>query len=296
MNSASSSMPILIMTRNDGLFLKKCVDSIMNTVTIDVAIYIVDNASDSAEHHRILSELSERYVNVNLVLNKRNQWILGLNKTIKKIKSIHSGKYFFLTDADIDFTNCKASPCWLSYLKRNLDDNVGIGKLGLSLSWDYLEAHKELSPVLEQERSLYSENHKIHDLYVSSVDTTATLFRFDWSLEKSSFFYPDHMRYLRPELYSCRTNREVLVEHLGWQTYNTEGLSSVSDIDSKVLCFALFGGNVKEVVLRTASKRYALFYRVFSRFFMKLWILRRCFYLTKYVVLKGRARFDGHGV
>ncbi|MCV5514115.1 hypothetical protein OFN04_33805, partial [Escherichia coli] len=78
----------------------------------------------------------------------------------------------FLTDADIDFSHCKARPCWLSYLIQQLEKNVAIGKLGISLSWDYLREKKELISILEQEQSLYSEVHKIDDLYVSSVDTT----------------------------------------------------------------------------------------------------------------------------
>ncbi|WP_421274766.1 glycosyltransferase [Aeromonas veronii] len=291
-----STIPVLVMTRNDCNFLKQCVESIINTVTIPVTIYIIDNHSDYPEHHAILNDLSSRFDNIELVLNKRNLWILGLNDTIKKIKNMHSSKYFFLTDADIDFSDCNAKPCWLSYLVHQLEKNIAIGKLGISLSWTYLEKHTELLPILEQEKSLYSEEHKINDLYVSSVDTTATLFRFDWSLESSGFFYPDHMRYLRPELYSCRTSKDILVEHLGWHTYNKSGFFSRESINSKVLCFALVGGDVKETVLNSADNYYALFYRLFSGPIRRAWVLRRYYYLAKYFLVKGRCKFDGHGV
>lgn len=296
MSSVSSTLPVLVMTRNDGHFLKQCVESIINTVTIPVTIYIIDNHSDSPEHHAILNDLKARFEHVELVLNKKNLWILGLNKTIEKIKNTHDGKYFFLTDADIDFSDCQAKPCWLSYLIEKLDSNVSIGKMGISLSWDYLEKNLDLAPILEQEQKLYSERLKINDLYVSPVDTTATLFRFDWSIESSGFFYPDHMRYLRPELYSCRTPRDILVEHLGWYAYNKRELISTKSINSKVLCFALVGGSVKNSILDLASKRYALFYRLCSGWFMKVWILRRYFFLLKYILVKGRKKFDGHGV
>ncbi|GKR36847.1 hypothetical protein KAM471_26110 [Aeromonas caviae] len=113
MSSVSSTLPVLVMTRNDGHFLKQCVESIINTVTIPVTIYIIDNHSDSPEHHAILNDLKARFEHVELVLNKKNLWILGLNKTIEKIKNTHDGKYFFLTDADIDFSDCQAKPCWL---------------------------------------------------------------------------------------------------------------------------------------------------------------------------------------
>lgn len=296
MSSISSTFPILVMTRNDNQFIKKCVESIINTVTIPITIYIVDNNSDSDEHHLILKELAERFENVNVVLNKNNYWILGLNETILKVKKNHIGKYFFLTDADIDFSNCKAKPCWLSYMIECLEKNVSIGKLGISLDWSYLSKHEKLYPILLQEKSLYSDSKMINDLYVSSVDTTATLFRFDWSIEQSSFFYPDHMRYLRPELYSCRTNREVLVEHLGWYTYNEASSLNKSHINSKVLCFTLVGGDVKEAILEMSDFKYEFFYRTSARLIRKLWVLRRCFYQLKYYICKGVKNFDGQGV
>lgn len=296
MSSVSPTLPVLVMTRNDGHFLKQCVESIINTVTIPVTIYIIDNHSDSPEHHGILNGLKARFNNVELVLNKKNLWILGLNKTIKKIRNMHNSKYFFLTDADINFSDCKARPCWLSYLIKKLDSNASIGKIGISLSWDYLEKHDELLSILEQEKALYSEGHKIDDLYVSAVDTTASLFRFDWSLENSSFFYPDHMRYLKPELYSCRTPRDICVEHLGWLLYKRKESLSLRSVNSKVLCFTFVGGSIKDTILSSSSFHYALFYKLFSRLFFVLWMSRRYFYLFKYIMKKGRKKFDGHGV
>lgn len=109
------------MTRNDGLFLKQCVESIINTVSIATTIYIIDNNSDSLEHHAVINDLVARFDNIKPILNKKNLWVLGLNDTIKKIKHIHQSKYFFLTDADIDFSHCKARPCWLSYLIQQLE-------------------------------------------------------------------------------------------------------------------------------------------------------------------------------
>lgn len=297
MSSVSTTLPVLVMTRNDGHFLKQCVESIINTVTIPVTIYIIDNDSDSPGHHAILNDLKARFNNIELVLNKNNLWVLGLNKTIRKIKSIHNSKYFFLTDADINFSDCKARPCWLSYLIQQLEKNVAIGKLGISLSWDYLQENKELISILEQEQSLYSEKHKIDNLYVSFVDTTATIFRFDWSIEDSGYFYPDHMRYLRPELYSCRTPKDIVVEHLGWHHYSSSSQINVNktQVNSKVLCFTLFGGSVKETILDMADKRYSLFYKLFSNNIRRIWVLRRLFFLFKYFLFKARVKLDGHG-
>ncbi|HFI9033795.1 TPA: glycosyltransferase [Escherichia coli] len=297
MNPISSTFPILVMTRNDGLFLKQCVESIINTVSIATTIYIIDNNSDSLEHHAVINDLVARFDNIKPIFNKKNLWVLGLNDTIKKIKHIHQSKYFFLTDADIDFSHCKARPCWLSYLIQQLEKNVAIGKLGISLSWDYLREKKELISILEQEQSLYSEVHKIDDLYVSSVDTTATIFRFDWSIEDSSCFFPDHMRYLRPELYSCRTPKDIVVEHLGWYHYSNSSQINVNktQVNSKVLCFTLFGGSVKDTILDMADKKYSLFYKTFSNSIRRVWGLRRLYFLFKYFLFKARIKLDGHG-
>lgn len=89
------TLPILVMTRNDGFLLKQCVESIVNTVTIDTTIYIIDNNSDSAEQHFILNDLAVKYSNVKLVFNKSNLWVIGLNTTIKKIKIEHKSDFFF---------------------------------------------------------------------------------------------------------------------------------------------------------------------------------------------------------
>lgn len=63
MSSVSSTLPVLVMTRNDGPFLKQCVESMINTVTIPVTIYIIDNHSDSPEHQAILNDLKARFDN-----------------------------------------------------------------------------------------------------------------------------------------------------------------------------------------------------------------------------------------
>ncbi|EPQ0973827.1 glycosyltransferase [Citrobacter farmeri] len=286
--------PIIIMTRNDGRLLKKCVDSILKTVTIDVCIYIVDNNSNETEHLNVLKELNN-IENVKIILNNNNLWVLGVNKTIENVKKDHECPYFFLTDADIDFSNCIAKPCWLTYLIKRMDENISLGKIGISLSWDYLIAHKELEPILRQEKNLYSELHKIDDLYVSFVDTTATIFRSDWSIDPSSGLYPDHMRYLRPELYSCRTPKNIVVEHLGWYLYNNSQKLSRQHINEKIKCFTLVGGDVKSEILKVGDRKYQLFYKIMSKIIRRMWFFRRYYFLFTYILKHGIIHFDGQG-
>ncbi|MBT2205759.1 glycosyltransferase family 2 protein [Enterobacter hormaechei subsp. xiangfangensis] len=286
--------PVVIMTRNEGRYLKSCVESIFHTVTIDILLYIIDNQSDDDEHNAILDDIEKRYrEKVVVIRNEKNLWILGLNKTLKNIKTQHNSKYFVLTDGDIDFSNCLSeSFCWLTYLIQKMEANIMVGKIGISLDWSFLEENTAMKEILQQEKDLYNEKRKIDDLYISAVDTTVAIYRWDWSIERSGLFYPDHMRYLRPELYSCRTSYSIKVEHLGWKKYLGKNQSK-ENINSKVFCFTIVGGTIKKEILAQASKPYQLFHILTAKLFSGLWYFRRYYKLLIYFMTKGRRGFDG---
>lgn len=286
-----STIPVLVMSRNEGKYLQDCVNSIINTVKVEVDIYIIDNASNDNYHLEVLKQL-DSIKNVYVIRNKSNLWVLGLNKTIREIKNKYPSQYFFLTDGDIDFSECLAAPCWLSYLISKMNDNISVGKIGLSLDWAFLERNKPLNEILLQEKGLYSEDKKIRSLYISPVDTTACLFRRDWSIEDTACFYPNHMQYLRPELYSCRTDRNILVKHLGWDNY-LMGKLSQQEVNEKVICFSLVGGAIKREIKQQASLRVRIFNTLFARGIFRVWVLRRYYHLFKYVLKKARGGFDG---
>lgn len=287
-----TKIPIIIMTKDEGLYLDRCVKSILATVKTDYEIYIVDNSSKTKEQKDTLTKL-DKFNNINVIYNKKNLWVLGLNKTIAKIKKLHNSSYFFLTDGDIDFSAVNVGGCWLEFLIQQMESNISIGKIGLSLSWSYLESEPELANILKQEQSLYNDAKRINDFYVSPVDTTATLFRTDWSIEKSSFFYPDHMRYLKPELYSCRTPRNIVVEHLGWQSYGKNKITK-SLINEKVLCFTLVGGSIKDEILSQSSTNLKFFYKVASKSIFRFWAIRRVIKTLTYFFYKCKTGFNGH--
>lgn len=286
-------LPIYIMTRNDSSYLFKCVKSIISTIRVDYVITIVDNNSDDIEHISILKKL-EKHENVNIVYNKSNNWILGLNEVLSK-SSKFSNDYFFITDGDIDFTKCTVPleyDCWMSYLLSIMDGNCSIGKIGLSLDWSFIEKNN-MCGILEQEKTLYSEDKKIGNLYVSAVDTTACLFRKNWSVEEKGLLYPDHMRYIKPELYSCRTSRDICVEHLGWFDYKTKSQSKMH-INEKVKCFTLVGGTLKDEIVALADFRYRLMYRLLSKPIFKFWVIKRIYYATSYFIKKVTKLYFGH--
>ncbi|EMB9642311.1 MULTISPECIES: glycosyltransferase family A protein [Enterobacter cloacae complex] len=289
----SNAFPVIVMTRNEGVFLSRCIESMIANVSIDIQIYIVDNNSCDEDHLTLLAALEKKYKSILTVIrNKSNRWVLGLNKTLKTIRLNHTSPYFFITDGDIDFTICKARPCWLTYLIEQMDKNIVVGKIGYSLDWNYLSKQDNLKEILAQEMSLYNEKRKINDLYIAQVDTTATIFRWDWSIEGNGNIFPDHMRYLRPELYSCRTTKSLVVEHLGWMNYKSNALST-ENIDSKVMCFTIVGASLKKEILSQASLSARVFFYLLNRPFQILWILRRYLFLFKYISSKGRRLFDG---
>lgn len=286
-------IPIIIMTRNEGVYLQKCVKSIIDTVSVPYHIYIIDNNSSQKLQNEILVNIENEYADyVTIIRNKYNLWILGLNSTLLKLYLQRTQKYFFLTDGDIDFSSCNAEPCWLSYLVAKMENNISIGKIGLTLNWDYISSQNDLKLIYQQEQGLYNNKKKIEDLFVSPVDTTAALIRWDWSIEGKPSFYPDHIRYLRPELYSCRTPLQINVVHLGWYNYGNNSLSRKS-IEEKIKCFILVGGDVKDEILQEARLGYRLLYKLFSGIIKKMWYFRRYYFLFKYILLKGIRIFDG---
>lgn len=282
-------LPVLIMTRNENRFLDTCVRSLKEKLSVPHHIYIIDNNSDDPEHLAVLEALSlDNAITVHR--NKKNYWVLGLNNIIDKIRlNYPDSKYFMLTDGDIDFSTLGKKH--FDQVISKLDSNASIGKIGFSLSWDNLLNDKRLSAILEQERKLYNEQKKIDEYYVSPVDTTAAIVRFDWSIESKGHFYPDHMRYLRPEMYSCRTPRNILVRHLGWDIYFSKKQSK-KNINDKVICFTLVGGSIKKEILSQASWSVKYFYRCLSRPIYIYWIYRRYFFLLIYILRKGRRSFD----
>jgi glycosyltransferase involved in cell wall biosynthesis len=287
---------IIVMTKDDGLFLERCVDSIIETVSMDYKVYIVDNGSSTKLHADILDKL-EKIDSVTVIRNYLNLWVIGLNKLLGSLYKERSSDYFILTDADIVFPSYVSDyKCWLEYLVCKMDKNACVGKLGLSLNWDILHENNELNYILKQEESLYNEKRMISDLFISPVDTTAAIYRWNWSIAGGHKFFPLHMTYLRPELYSCRTPRSILAEHIGWELYrddyNKSSIFSSSLINSKVLCFSLVAGDIKKTTLKQADILYRLFYKVVRNPMKVYWVSKRICHGIIYHFRKCLRKYD----
>ncbi|WP_289117400.1 hypothetical protein [uncultured Idiomarina sp.] len=279
------------MTKDDGEYLYACVNSIFRTVKSEICVFVVDNNSCDEAHLKILNEI-ECDFDVVVVRNKFNRWVLGLNEVLVRVKKEFCSKYFFITDGDIDFTDCLGDSCWLSYLIKQMEQDQRIAKIGFSLSWDYIERDPRFENILNQEKSLYNPKKKLGDLFISQVDTTATLFRWGWSMDASDCLYPHHIKYVRPELYSCRTPRHINVEHLGWRSYFS-GSKDEKQITQKVICFTLIAGHLKDEVKRNSAFHARLFNTLLGRIFSSFWSLRRYIYAVRYNLKRIRHGYYG---
>lgn len=286
----SQSIPIVIMTRNENHLLKTCIDSILQTTKYPFHIFVVDNNSKDVEQQSILNEY-EAHKNVSVLKNDNNLWVLGLNKHLDKIKAKTDSSYFVLTDGDIEFKNKNEATCWLSELVALMNEYKCLGKIGLSLNWDLISNDSFYQEIYDQEMNLYNEKQKIGSLYISPVDTTAAIYRWDWSITGYKF-YPDHIRYLRPELYSCRTPRDFTAVHHGWINYKAE--LEISKLEEKIKCFTIMGADLKKTQLQQVSTNIRLFYRVLAKPMKIFWGMRRRYYLLQYFLRKGMRKFDNH--
>ncbi len=278
------------MTRNENHLLRTCIDSILQTTKCPFHIYVVDNNSKDVEQQTILNEYAS-HQNISVLKNENNLWVLGLNNHLDKIKKNAGSEYFVLTDGDIEFRNKNESTCWLSDLIELMSEYKCIGKIGLSLEWDLIAKDEFYREIYEQEKKLYNEIQKIGPLYISPVDTTAAIYRWDWSITGYKF-YPDHIRYLRPELYSCRTPRDFTVAHHGWINYKSE--LDLSKLEEKIKCFTIMGADLKKTQLQQVSAKTRFFYQALAKPMKIFWGMRRRYYLLQYFLRKGMRKFDNH--
>jgi len=287
----SDMIPIIVMTRNDNGFLESCINSIIENTQYPFHIYVIDNYSDDPRQQKYLNNVAN-LDSVTLFSNKHNRWILGLNKHLDFIKNSTCSDYFILTDGDIEFPlSQKDGLCWLGRLVSYMEQYKCLGKLGLSLDWEIIEGDGFFKEILLQERNLYNEQRKIAELYISPVDTTAAIYRWDWSISGYKF-YPDHIRYLRPELYSCRTARDFLAIHHGWKTYKNN--PDLKQLEAKIKCFTLMGADIKETQLNQVRRTTKLYYKLLAKPLKIFWSLRRRYLLLMYFLKKGLRKFDNH--
>lgn len=160
-------IPIFIMTRNDGVYLQDCLNSILKNTVYPFNLYVIDNNSSDKLHLKILEEYKTRQ-NVTVIRNKSNLWVLGLNKHLEKVKKESGSSYFVLTDGDIVFPEPGLNGCWLTQLVIYMDTYKCIGKIGMSLNWDSIRDDPFYEEIYEQEKNYIITIKNRKSLYITS--------------------------------------------------------------------------------------------------------------------------------
>ena len=246
-------------------------------------LVVVNNASKDKSIIIYLEDL-KRLKNVSVVNCSLNLWVLGFNKAIKQYLP-DNADYFVVSDSDIIVPPVINSKCWLQKLIDELESNVVIGKLGISLDLGYIKSRSSFKETYEREVG-YCVNKKIGSNVIAPVDTTLALYRTNYFMMEKPRFYPGHGVLGRPEYYTCRTNYKICAKHIGWRNYNNTSEFERYNI-SKLYCFTFVGAFLDPTFLNKIPIYYSLFYRFFrpvSRFFwalnvvaiQTLWFLKHC--------------------
>ncbi|MDE1554885.1 MULTISPECIES: hypothetical protein [Comamonas] len=198
-------------------------------------------------------------MNLVLIESNKNNWILGFNLALKSKFWPKNSLYYIFSDADILVPPIDHHGCWLRQMVDIMDNNVCIGKLGMSLKVDDIDFwNKE---VIVAQRKRFESNSKISGNYVAPVDTTLAIYRNDFFIGKEFKFSIGHASLAKPFYYTCRTNSRLEAKHLGW--YDKHRMKQEnSAFSEKIRCFARLGCFVDKETLRNSELFDRMFYRI----------------------------------
>ena len=265
---------IFLLCRNNKRELELCLRSIENRTVYPYEIIIVDNNSSDREMLNYLRELQK--INIKVHYNRLNLWVLGLNPPLRKNLS-EDDSFYVVSDSDILVPIVKSGVCWLESLVSEMYENLVIGKLGLSLDLSWIAKNESFRETYKRESGYYN-NPKIGENYISPVDTTLAIYRYDYFITSNPQFYPGHGVLARPHYYCCRTSKNLTAKHLGWRSYLSDAGSQSDDI-SKVICFTILGAYIDDVFLT----RLPYFHQKLYRYIRPL---ARCFWAIFVIFLQ----------
>jgi len=278
----SKIIPIVILTKDEPRFLELMIKSIINRTKYPYRIFIVDNGSKCMEQKKLLKNLQAKYEHIKVILNNKNEWVLGFNKAISIVNRIEDidSRYIVLSDGDIVVPLAKDNICWLEYLKNKMDDNITIGKIGLSLDIGFIKNKEKFKKTYNIEKNYMKAPH-VNDLIIAPVDTTLAIYRKDLYINNKFEIIPGHASLVKPYYYIFRTNKPYQAKHLGWKNYTQPNKEQLED---KIICFTKYAAYIDPFVLEKVDKKIKYFYK-FGRYFYKVyWALNVVFLWIKYII------------
>lgn len=200
-NKDCKSIPIIIISYNQLLYLKQMIDFLKNYGYN--SIVIIDNKST---YEPLLEYFNEIESTVTIHRLKQNYGHLVFWK-VKELFEKYSKGYYVITDADI-IPIAECSEDFLGYFKKILDKDFGITKVGFSLKIDDIpDTNFNKEKILKWETRFW--NQKVSDdNFNADIDTTFALYRPNYN-HKTSDFYK-----------ACRTKMPYMARHGGWYIDN----------------------------------------------------------------------------
>lgn len=279
----STPIAIVILTKDEPEFLEQTVHAIVGRTNYPYELFIVDNHSNSNKQKILLNKYKREGV-IQVIFNNKNQWILGFNKAIDIINNSSdlSSEYTVLTDGDIVVPEPVDGVCWLTYLKQKMDANVMVGKLGLALATEFIQANEKFAKTYERELK-YMNGSIVDGLIIGPVDTTLAIYRKNLFVMNQFKMLPGHASLIKPYYYICRTNYTYQAEHLGWGNYDNPDKVQINE---KVVCFTKYVGYIDPIILSETSDRVRAFHKAFRHIYKAYWFFRVAFYWVLYIVPK----------
>jgi glycosyltransferase involved in cell wall biosynthesis len=277
------SIAIVVLTKDEPDFLDKTIRSIIARTNYPYELFIVDNDSSLDKQKTLLKSYKQDGL-AHVIFNNKNQWVLGFNKAIDIVntRTDLSSEYVVLTDGDIVVPEPIGLVCWLEYFMQKMDGNITIGKLGLALDTQFIKDNKKFDNTYANELR-YMKGPIVDDLVIAPVDTTLAIYRRDLFVTNTFKMLPGHGSLIRPYYYVFRTSGSYVAQHLGWQNYMEP---DINQIQSKVICFAKYGGYVDPIVLDKVGSKVRYFYKIFGRIYKAYWALITSYYWVVYFYKK----------
>lgn len=258
---------LFILCHNNLHELRLCIRSILSRTIHPFKIVVVDNSSSDPELLNFLNEIRRNKL-IDVVYCRFNLWVLGFNKAIK-IHLSSSSKFFVATDADIIVPPVSFGKCWLGRLVSEMESNINIGKLGISLDLGYIKNRPIFYQTYLRELE-YLNGPRVGSNCVAPVDTTLAIYRSNFFMTSKPRFYPGHGLLGRPEYLICRTDVKFCAKHIGWRSYkNSDSLKKY--MMSKLYCFALVGAYLDRPFLDQVHPFHSAIFRVIRPIARLIW-------------------------
>lgn len=181
-NKDYTQIPVVIISYNQYTFLKELIDYLLQIN--HKKIIVIDNNSTYKPLVRYLDNLNNEKISVYKLDKNYGHLVFWKKDSIFKK---YSKGYYIVTDPDImPIKECPFD--FINHLKKELDSNYRINKVGISLKIDDLPySNLNREKIIEWEKQFWLKSNKKGN-YLGNIDTTFAIYR-PKSRNLDNFFY-----------------------------------------------------------------------------------------------------------